>query len=163
MPVFKHAVVLCCLLAVTAVATAQKPKAGKPAVSTVIPKFKLPKFKTTIGNSTDSTITVSVDEALHLIELPLTVTDDKKLAYTINTYQCLYKRKGVTEDEESGKVSPTTTVVAQQFRSTPLSEVWRKTLTEQLKAGEEIFFFEVVVKDAQGRLMFAPNLKLVVQ
>jgi hypothetical protein len=38
-----------------------------------------------------------------------------------------------------------------------------KTITEQLKPGEEIFFFDVVVKDAQGRLMFAPNLKLVIQ
>jgi len=163
MPVFKYAVVLLCFLAFTTITVAQKP--ATPVKPKVVPvqKFKPPKLNTKLGNSSDTLITVSVDEALHLIELPLSITDDKKAAYTVNTYQCLYKRKGVTEDEESGKVSPTSTVIAQVFRSTPLSEIWRKTLNEQLKSGEEIFFFEVIAKDAQGRLMFAPNLKLVVK
>lgn len=157
MPVLKNIIVLCCLLTVTTAALAQKPKPGKPAVTTV--KNKLPKLKTALGNRSDS-VGVSVDEALNLISLPLTITDDKKIPYTIVTYQCLYRRKAVTEDEESGKVTPINSVVASSFKTTPLSDIWKKTISEQLKTGEEIFFFDVVVKDAQGKLMFAPNLKL---
>jgi hypothetical protein len=159
MPVLKNIVVVCCLVAVTTVAAAQKPNSGKP-VTTV--KNKLPKLKITLGGKSDSVI-VAVDEAISLISLPLTITDDKKINYSIVTYQCLYRRKGVTEDEESGKVSPISSVVAGSFKTTPLTEIWKKTITEQLKPGEEIFFFDVVVKDAQGKLMFAPNLKLMVK
>jgi hypothetical protein len=164
MPVFKHTIVICCLLTACTVAMAQKPATPvKPKENTTVQKFKPPKLKTSLGNSTDTTITVSVDEAVHLVELPLIIMDDKKGAYTVNTYQCLYKRRAVTEDEESGKVTPTTSIVAQRFRSTPLPEIWRKIIAEQLKSGEEILFFEVIAKDAQGRFMFAPNLKLIVK
>jgi hypothetical protein len=159
MPVLKNIVVLCCFIAVTTVAAAQRPNSGKP-VTTV--KNKLPKLKTSIGGKSDS-VTVAVDEAISIISMPLTITDDKKITYTVTSYQCLYKRKAVTEDEVSGKVSPTSSVVAGSFRTTPLTEIWKKTITEQLKAGEEILFYDVVVKDAQGKLMFAPNLKLMVK
>ncbi|MEI8060331.1 MAG: hypothetical protein WCG67_09245, partial [Ferruginibacter sp.] len=64
---------------------------------------------------------------------------------------------------ESGKVSPIKSMVTAFFRTTPLSEVWKKVITEELKAGEEIFFYDIVVKDANGRLLFAPNLKLLVK
>ncbi len=161
MPVFKNTIVLLCLLAVTAVAVAQRPKPGT-AKEVTVQKFKQPKLKSSLGNRSD-TVTVSVDEAALLVKLPLTITDDKKSVYTISSYQCLYKRKAVTEDEESGKVTPINSVVAQVFKTTPLSDIWIKTISEQLKAGEEISFFDIVVKDSQGHLMFAPNLKLAVQ
>ncbi len=157
MTVLKHTVILFCLLALSTMAIAQKPK---PATTQ---KFVLPKLKIALGSRSDSVLTVSVDEAVDLVSKPLTVTDDKKAVYAITSYQCLYKRKSVTEDEESGKVSPVSSIVAQTFKTTPLSAIWIKTISEQLKAGEEIFFFDIVVKSADGRLMFAPHLKLVVR
>jgi hypothetical protein len=161
MPVLKNIPVLFCFLVITNMVIAQKP-ATKPKEVTV-QKFKPPNLKSSLGNRSDSAATVSVDEAVQLVTRPLTITDDKKTVYTISSYQCMYKRRAVTENEETGKVSPITSMVANVFKTTPLPEIWKKTITEQLKPGEEIFFFDVVVKDAQGRLMFAPNLKLVVQ
>ena len=143
--------------ATAATVSAQKPKpaaAGQPAQ-----KFKPPKLTSTLGIHSDSA-TVFVEEALQLVNLPLKITDDKKNPYSISSYQVLYKRKGVTEDEETGKVSPTTTNVAQLFRETPLPALWKKILTEQLKQGDELYFFDVIVKDAQGRYMFAPELRI---
>jgi len=95
--------------------------------------------------------------------LPLSITDDKKNTYTISSYQVMYKRMAVTEDEVTGKVSPTTSNVAQLFRETPLPELWKNIMTEQLRPGEEIYFFDVIAKDTQGRLMFAPDLKLKIK
>ena len=161
MAVPKNIVALFCVLAVTTVAVAQNTKPVK-AKEVLVQKFKPPKLKTALGTRTDS-VSISVDEAAQLITLPLTITDDKKINYTIASYQCMYKRRGVTEDEVSGKVSPVKSIVAQTFKTTPLSDIWKKIINEELKAGEEIFFFDVVVKDPQGRLMFAPNLKLVTQ
>lgn len=153
---------LLCSLAVSTVAISQT-KPAKPATNPTVQKFKPPKLYISLGAKKDTLITASIDETKDLINQALSITDDKKGVYTISSYQCLYKRRAVTEDEETGKVSPTTSIVVQRFSTTPLSEIWRTTITQQLKQGEEITFFDVVVKDAQNRLMFAPSLKIIVK
>jgi hypothetical protein len=159
MQVLKYAVATLCFAFVTTIIVAQPPKPARAAA----PKTKLPKLYTSLGNVKDTLVTMSADDAVAVLNQSLSVTDDKKGKYTIVSYQCLYKRKGVTENEENGKVMPATSVVAQRFNTTPLSEIWRKTLTEQLKSGEELMFFDIVVKDTLGKLMFAPNVKIMVK
>lgn len=141
-------------------ALAQPPK--NQAKNTPVQKAKLPKLTSALGSRSDSAI-VSVDEASNLIAQPIKVTDDKKVGYTVSTFQCLYKRKGVTEDEVTGKVTPTSSIVAKQFTGATLSSIWVNTIQQQLQPGEEILFFDIVAKDAQGKLMFAPNIKLKTQ
>lgn len=158
----KYTVVVCSLLLAFANTSIAQTKPAKPPVQAV-QKFKPPKLYTSIGTKKDTLITANIQETIALINQSLAVTDDKKAVYSISSYQCLYKRKGVTEDEETGKVSPITSTVVQRFSSTPLSEIWRNTISEQLRSGEEISFFDIVVKDAQGRLMFAPSLKITVK
>jgi hypothetical protein len=148
-------------LAVSTIVVAQT-KPAKP-VAQPVQKFMPPKLKTFLGAAGDTVITTTAEGAIKLINLALSITDGKKGVYSISTYQCMYKRKGVTEDEASGKVSPATTIVVQRFTTTPVSEIWRKTIAEQLKPGEEISFFDIVVKDSQNRLMFAPSLKIIVK
>lgn len=155
-----------CLLSVVCVCTltitmAQKPKPAvtKPAA---VQKFKRPKLTCVLGAHADSA-TVYVEEAVQLVNLPLRITDDKKIPYAVSSYQVMYKRKAVTEDEGTGKVSPVMSNVADLFRETPLPALWRKILTEQLKPGEELYFFDIVAKDAQGHLMFAPDLRLKIK
>ena len=151
------------LFAVSAV-FAQKPK-PKPATTTKpagFQKFTPPKLISMLGIRSDSAV-VFREEAMQLINLPLRVTDDKKGVYTIASYQVMYKRKGVTEDEKTGKVSPVTSTASDIFRTPTLSPIWIKILTEQMRAGEELYFFDIVAKDAQGRLMFAPELRIKVK
>ena len=143
---------------------AQRPK-PKPATTTKpagFQKFTPPKLISMLGIRSDSAV-VFREEAMQLINLPLKVTDDKKGIYTITSYQVMYKRKGVTEDEQTGKVSPVTSTASDIFRTTPLPPLWIKILTEQMRAGEELYFFDIVAKDAQGRLMFAPELRIKVK
>lgn len=153
----------CILFFATANTGIAQTKPVKPATQPIVQKFKPPKLYTSLGAKKDTLITASINETTALINQAITVTDDKKGVYTVSSYQCLYKRKAVTEDEETGKVSPTTSIVVQRFTTTPLSEIWRTTISQQLKAGEEITFFDIVVKDGQGRLMFAPTLKITVK
>ena len=140
---------------------AQKPKpaAGKPAT---IQKFTPPKLTSMLGIRKD-TASVYLEEAVQLVKLPLKVTDEKKNTYTISSYQCMYKRRAVTEDEQTGKVTPVISNVSDLFRETPLSAIWIKTLTEQMRPGEELHFFDIVAKDAQGRFMFAPELRILIK
>lgn len=157
----KHITLAILLVCSISTGFAQKPKtvADKPAK---FQKYTPPKLTSMLGIRSDS-VSVAVEEARQLVALPLRVTDDKKNVYTISSYRVVYKRRVVTEDEKTGKAIPTTSTSINLFKSTPLSPIWIKTLTELMRIGEELNFFDIVVKDAQGRLMFAPDLKIKVK
>jgi hypothetical protein len=137
---------------------------NKPSNSTVTQgkKFKPPVLKTLLLNFTDSVV-VSVTEAQQALGGKLTVMDAAKKTYTLTYYQVLYERRVMTEDEETGKLTPTRTLVSDHFKTTPLPQTWVSQISSQLKPGEMIYFFDIIVKDAQGRVMYAPDLKLILR
>lgn len=157
-----HKIGLSGLVALSLFAVPVIAQTPKTPVKATTQKFKPPKLYTYLGNNHD-TAEVYLEEALQLVRLPLRITDEKKGPYTISSYQFMYKRIGVKEDEQSGKVSPTTTISSDLFRSSPLPKVWSDNIGGQLKKGEELFFFDIIVKDAAGRLMFAPNVFIKVK
>ncbi len=125
-------------------------------------KFKPPKLYTQLGSFRDS-VTLNMGEAESIIGQPLKIFDDKKGVYTISSYQFLYRKTGVTENEETGKVTPTSNIISQRFKTTPLPQSWIDKIREDIKPGEELFFFDVIAKDAQGRVMYAPNFRVMVK
>lgn len=135
----------------------KKPTTPKPT-STI--KIKPPKLFTVLGIAKDSVV-MPVEQAKALIGASLKVTDDKNNPLTVTYYQFLYKRKAMTEDEETGKFSPTTSIASDYFTSTPLPEKWVRIIKEDLIAGEELYFFDVIAKDAQGHPFYAPNVKII--
>ncbi len=135
--------------------------AQDPAI-TKVPKFKPPVVKSYLGINTNGA-TVTKEEASQLIALPLKITDDKKNIYTIDSYHFLYKRKGVIQDEETGRKSTTFTNVADLFKTTPLPKVWIDNLKDGFQKDEELYFFDIVVKDSKNRKFFAPDLKITIQ
>ena len=122
-------------------------------------KYIPPKTKVYLGTHADSA-KLTEEEAKQLIRLPIRIMDDKNTVYTLSSYQFIYKRRIITEDEETGKTSASTSMVADVFKTTPLPDIWITTITDELQPGEELLFFDVVAKDAKGRLFFAPTLKI---
>lgn len=123
-------------------------------------KFKPPPVHTYWGSRMDSA-SVTLTEVLNLLTLPIRISDDKKLTYNISTYHLLYRKRGVTEDEDlSGKITPVSSDVIELFRTTPLPELWIKNISSQIKTGEELYFFDIVVQDTQGHYFFAPTLRI---
>ena len=146
------------LFAILLIATGLQVNAQtKPVV-----KFKPPKLYTQLGGFRDS-VSVSVSDAEKIVGESLRIFDDKKGVYTISSYQFLYRKRGVTENEETGKVSPITSIVSKRFTATPIAQTWIDIVREQVKAGEELFFFDVIAKDSQGRIMYAPDFKVLVK
>lgn len=141
---------------------AQQKKPAKKNDITPVQKFKPPKLHTLLDSYKDS-VAVSADEAARIIALPLKIYDDKKVEYSISSYQFMYKKAGVTEDEQTGKLSPTTTISSDRFKVSPLPQLWVNLIKEQVKKGEEFYFFDVIAKDAQGRVMYASNLKITIR
>ena len=137
--------------------TAAKP-IGRP-----ITKFKPPVVQPYLGTFTTKNAVASVEEAKNVIVLPLKIMDDKKVNYTIASYQFAYKRIGVKEDEETGKITAESDLVASQFNVTPLPAIWQNNIVETLHKGESLYFFDIIVLDKQGRRFFAPELNITIQ
>ena len=136
--------------------------AAKP-IGPPIAKFKPPVVQSYLGALTGKNAVAGVEEGKNLIVLPLKIMDDKKVNYTIASYQFAYKRIGITEDEATGKTSPQSDVAASRFTTTPLPEVWQKNVMDGLHQGEELYFFDIIVFDKQGRRFFAPELRITIQ
>ena len=134
----------------------------KPGTITPVTKFKPPVVKTLLGKNS-KTAEISADEANQLLSLPLKITDDKNNTYTISSYQFLYKKKSVIENEETGRKEVVFTNTAGIFKETPLPKVWKENISGALQKGEELYFFDVIVNDKQGRKFFAPDVKIIVK
>ncbi len=160
MRIVKTCLFLFAALLVTRFAEAQKKPAPKSAVTT-FQKIKPPRLQTFLDSYKDS-VAVTVAIAESIVGLPLKIYDDKKNEYGISSYQFLYTKRVVSEDAEGNPV-PATSMSSDRFRITPLPELWINLIKQQVKKGEEFFFFDVIVKDSKGRVMYAPNLKIVIQ
>ena len=125
-------------------------------------KYTPPKLFTSMGIVNDSSM-APVAQAKAILAQRLTIQDEKgKKTYAIQSYQFLYKKRVVTEDE-AGNPQPTTTLVAKQFyNGDPLPATWIASMREEMLAGEELYFFDIIVKDDKGRIMYAPTLKIFV-
>ena len=126
------------------------------------PKFKPPVVKTYLGVNQNGAQVV-VDEGVQLVGLPLKVVDAKNNPYTIDSYQFLYKQKSFIRDDETGKNEEVFTIAADRFNTTPLHKVWVDNIRRRLQKDEQLCFFDIVVKDKQGRKFFAPELKITIK
>lgn len=134
----------------------------KKPVITKIEKFKPPVVNTYLGVNTNGA-SVTRDEANQLVTLPLKITDTKTNIYPIDSYHFLYKRKGVIEDEETGRKQVAFTTISDLFEKSPLPKIWIDNIQNGFQTGEELYFFDIVVKDKAGRRFFAPDLKITIQ
>ena len=125
-------------------------------------KFRPPALTSSLGGFKDSA-TITVADAERIIGEKISISDSKKGIYTVSSYQFGYRKIGVTEDEQTNKVTPTKTLVASLFKVSPLPATWVQQIREQVKPGDELLFFDVIAKDAQGRVMYAPDIKLSVK
>ena len=134
----------------------------KNATANTNVKYQVPKLTTLLGSYKDS-MHVAAEILDSIVGLSIKVVDAKNNPYSISSYQFLYKKIVTTEDEETGKTSKTTSVKSSLFKTSPFPELWLNAIRENLKSGEELFFFAVIVKDEKGRIMYAPDLKLIVK
>ena len=150
---------LACSVFLTSGVFAQK---SSPLKIQYYKKFKVPKLITSLGNFKD-TMFVSPQVADSLLGISFKISDAKNTPYSISSYSFLYRKIVATEDEQTGKVSNTTSVKSSLFKTSPLPQLWQNVIRENLRPGEELLFFDVIAKDAQGRVMYAPNLKLIIK
>ncbi|HXR83058.1 MAG TPA: hypothetical protein VN722_02030 [Hanamia sp.] len=153
----KYLLLIFFLLAICPISFAQQKE-----VITKVPKFKPPIVKTFLGINQNGA-QVTVDEANQLVGLPLKVVDAKNNVYPIVSYQFLYRQKTIIVNDETGKKEVAFTIVADRFQTTPLPKVWIDNIKGRLQKDEQLYFFDIVVKDKEGRDFSAPELKITIK
>lgn len=135
-------------------ATAQNKPKPKP--------YKPPVLQSYLG-SYQGKISLTRETVAALVKLPLKIIDPKtNKEFSLSSYQIIYKQKTLAEDE-GGKMKPSKVITAQLFKSTPLPELWIREISERLLPGEELLFFDIIVKDEKGRVMYAPDLNISIK
>lgn len=160
MKIFQYLFCLC-LLSVFSSNKAISQSTGNTAKITKVTKFKPPKVKSVLGINQDGAV-VTIDEANQLIALPLKIADSLKNNYNIDSYRLVYKKKGNVEDE-NGKKQVMYSTVAGNFDKTPLPPLWIENIRDKFQSSEQLIFFDIIVKDKQGRRFYAPDLKITIQ
>ena len=155
--ILKYSLFTLLFFAVASVSFAQE----NPLI-TKVPKFKPPVVKTYLGEKQNGA-QVTADEGSQLIGMPLKIIDQKKNEYTIASYQFLYRQKSIVQNDETGKKEITFTIAADRFDSTPLPKVWIDNIQRHLQTDEQLYFFDILVKDKEGRRFFAPELKITIK
>ena len=106
---------------------------------------------------------VTLDEGTQLVGLPLKITDEKNNQYPVVSYQFLYRQKSYILNDESGKKEKVFTISANRFKETPLPKLWVDNIRQRLQSEEQLYFFDIVVKDKEGREFFAPEIKITIK
>ncbi len=143
-------------------ATAKISLAQQKEVITKVQKFKPPVVKTFLGINQNGA-QVTSDEANQLVSLPLKIADANNNQYPVESYQFLYRQKSFIKDDETGKIKTVFTIVSDRFKSTPLPKNWTNNIKGRLQKEEQLYFFDIVVKDKEGRNFFAPEIKITIK
>ena len=117
---------LACSVFLTSGVFAQK---SSPLKIQYYKKFKVPKLITSLGNFKD-TMFVSPQVADSLLGVSFKISDAKNTPYSISSYSFLYRKIVATEDEQTGKVSNTTSVKSSLFKTSPLPQLWQNVIRE---------------------------------
>lgn len=124
--------------------------------------FKPPVVQSFLGVHAGSD-TVQLEEAAQIIKLPLVVKDGKGNTFKIENYRFLYRRKGFIENAETGRPEVHYTTVAARFDTVSLPKIWLQNIGLTLQSGDELFYFEILAADKEGKLFYAPDVKIIVR
>ena len=143
-------------------ATAKISFAQQKEAITKVQKFKPPVVKTYLGINQNGA-QVTADEGSQLVGLPLKIVDAKNNQYPVESYQFLHRQKSFIKNDETGKIETVFTIVSDRFNATPLPKTWSDNIKGRLQKDEQLYFFDIVVKDKEGRKFFAPEIKITIK
>jgi hypothetical protein len=125
------------------------------------PTLTPPDLQTFWSNSKGGTLTLEL--VLNMIDSSIWVIDNKKTRLPISRSLWIYRSKDRYEDEQTGEIKA-------KFNNTSINvknsgspeEKWRKMIYENLKAGDEIWITDIIVKDKNRNFYKAPDIKVIV-
>jgi hypothetical protein len=140
-------------------ATAQGVKPTKPAVA----KTKVPTIKATIAGVGSGTYSPAV--AKIMIDSNLVLKDESGKKYPIYKCSFLYKRRMEYKDDESGGDVKTSWEYLENVlkNNAQLDDLWRKTIKNDLKKGEQLIFENILADSQKGYMIQVKSIILTIQ
>lgn len=138
-------------VALSSNAQTQKPKSSVPAESS------LPKVAVSIAGYKGGNITGEILSSI--IDSSIMVRDAKGSTYEIVRFRVLYKFKSTYDDPETGQKKSFDDMRTNDFvNTTTISELWRQSIKDNVKTGDEMILDNVIVKLKNGTKLMAPPL-----
>ncbi len=123
----------------------------------VTPASSLPKITVSIGNTTGGNI--SAESLSKIVDSALTAKDANGNNYAIIRFRVLYKFKSTYQDQNTGEKKTTDDMRTNNFSNTSvMPELWRQSIKDNVKAGDEMIIDEIIVKLKNGSKIMAPSV-----
>jgi len=121
-----------------------------------------PKLQTYLAGLKGGDITVA--DFNHIIDSPVVVKDEKGIAYPVARFTAGYKFTSSYEDEDSGEKKTTSDFRSQEYTDdNKMSELWRQSVKDNVKAGDEMLLFNVLVRLKNGKKMMVPQISFKIK
>lgn len=122
----------------------------------------VPKFQALLGGSKGGEFTVN--EVNRFIDSTLVVKDEKNFTYPVARFTAGYKFTSSYEDEETGEKKTTNDFRSQEYTDdNHMSELWRQSIKDNIRAGDELILFNIMVRMKNGKKMLVPQISFKVK
>lgn len=100
-----------------------------------------------------------VPSMVQALDSPLSVTDNQGSGYTITRFRFSYRQKVQYQNDSTGQVDTSYTLVSREFRNTDrLDTLWSNSIRGSLGVGDSFTIDNIIVRAADGRKLLAPGL-----
>lgn len=125
-------------------------------------RLKPPKLESFWGLSRGGNI--ALEHVISLLDSSLKIYAEKKEKLPVAKALLVYRSKDYYEDESSGTLKTRYNSYSYNFRyNDRLPETWKKFLKENLKPGDQLHFADIHVKNQNGYLFTAPDIKIMIE
>lgn len=126
------------------------------------PSQSTPVFKVRWGNSLGGN--VSAEQVRQQVDSPLVVFDQKGKRYTVAGFSVYYSFNSSYKDEETGRTNTIRELRVGDFDgSDRFNQLWRESVRDNVKAGDDIRFRNILVRMPNGKKMMAPETVFAVR
>jgi hypothetical protein len=125
-------------------------------------RLKPPKLTSFWGQSRGGNI--ALEHVISLLDSSIEVISEKKEKLQLAKALLVYRSKDYYEDESTGTVKKRYNSYSCNFKyNDHLPENWKKFLKENMKPGDQLHFADIHVKDQNGYLFTAPDIKIIIE
>jgi hypothetical protein len=121
----------------------------------------MPKLTSSWGRTGSGNL--SMEQVIRLTDSSLNVRDEKGNAWAVAGFRINYSFLSTYRDQESGEVKTTKELRTYDFNdTTALNTLWKESIRDNVKAGDEILFNKITARQKNGKKYFAPDLRFKV-
>lgn len=126
------------------------------------PTQAVPKLTVALGGLKSGK--ASVEQLKQHLDSSLQAVDEKGGRYPVVRFRLLYFFDSEFEDAETAVSITKRELRAMDFNDTDrLTEIWRNSIRDNVKKGDELRISQVAVRLKNGRSRFAPELKIIIE